>query len=291
MTLQVIYYIILFTCAAAVIYLFSNAYIVVGNGAYGRFRRSPAERLSSLVKADEEVDSVFRESGWNISSSLYKVIWFIVVGGILLILLYQRFTTGGASLMLTVFWVCLAASSYPKANIFDLKTPFYYITSIFIMEFKNKKNKEIYRAICQLKNITMSKTDKPLGSVFIIEELMKFTECTKPIFARMLSYWIRNERKEACEYFSEAIGTREGRELADVLIKLDDLKPEELRDQLALYQATVKQERRSYREKRNELKGYLLYALVIISTLVVLLNFLIVVLFIDAIKMFNGLFI
>ena len=57
----------------------------------------------------------------------------------------------------------------------------------------------------QLKNLAIATKDNPLGADFIIEQLMRFTKITKPIFVRTLSIWRMGEYEKACGYFKENI--------------------------------------------------------------------------------------
>jgi len=87
-----------------------------------------------------------------------------------------------------------------------------------------------------------------------------------------------NKQEEAASYFATAIGTKEARDLANIFLKLDHLRPGELKGQLINYQNNIKTERITARERVNERNGNLIYILAIVSAVVVLLNFLVVVL-------------
>ena len=139
-------------------------------------------------------------------------------------------------------------------------------------------NREIYRAISQLINLFTIKGETILGSNYILEEIIKTTRVTKPVYLKMLSMWNMNMQEEAADYFADAIGTKAARDLSRLFLKLDYISPKELKSQLVHYQNNIKTERTTARESVNERNGNLIYAVAIISAVAVLLNFLVIVL-------------
>lgn len=139
-------------------------------------------------------------------------------------------------------------------------------------------NREIYRTISQLINLFTIKGEDILGSNYILGEIIKFSKVTKPVYLQMLSMWNMNMREKAADYFADAIGTKEARDLATIFLKLDFISPKELKGQLVHYQNNIKTERITARERVNERNGNLIYILAIVSAVVVLLNFLVIVL-------------
>ena len=118
---------------------------------------------------------------------------------------------------------------------------------------------------------------------------MKLTKLTKPIFTKTLKYWRENDKVAAADYFAAAIDTREGREMANIFLKLDDLGPDELKEQIILTQSIFKEEKQSAKEKKNEYRGYFLYSIVIVTIFVILLNFVTLILYVNTAEVFNNL--
>ena len=255
-----------------------------------RFKRNRYKEFQDEFQKsfkNEETDSIFKESGFSISGLNYQAMrWSILITWVIF-MVYQKFILFNFSRSSILLWVAIFICTSPKKEIFSKKSPFMFITEIFQREYKDKKNKEIFRAISQLKNLSIAKSNERLGSDYILGELMKFTKTIKPIFAKMLSYWYEARQEDACEYFSNAIGTDEGKELANIFRKLDYLNPGELREQLTLYQSMHKEKRRTEREKKNESIGNWVYALVTVSALIVLINFLVVAIVIDGLQYYN----
>lgn len=178
--------------------------------------------------------------------------------------------------------------STPQLYFLGKKTPFNYLINSITAEYKNKKNIEIYRSISQLKNLAIAKQDNPPGADFILEQLRKFTHTIRPIFNKTISIWQLGNKEEACKYFGQAIGTKEGLEMANIFLKLDTLNPVELKDQLILFQENVKQARKTQKLIENERNSNIIYAVVTATTVMVLWNFIVVVYFIDTLKMLKN---
>ena len=186
--------------------------------------------------------------------------------------------------------IVLFILTIPKLKIFDRNTPFNYFITFLTFDFKHKKNLEINRALSQLKNLSIISSSVNIGSDFIINELMKLTKLTKPIFTKTLKYLRENDKVAAADYFAAAIDTREGWEMANIFLKLDDLGPDETKEQIILTQSMFKEEKQSAKEKKNEYRGYFLYSIVIVTIFVILLNFVTLILYVNTAEVFNNLF-
>lgn len=128
------------------------------------------------------------------------------------------------------------------------------------------------------------------SSNYIFDEIIKYTRATKPIYYQMLSLWNMDRRDEAANYFAREVGTKEAGDLASVFLKLDHLSPKELKNQLIHYQNNMRTEKITLRENINERNGNLMYVLVIISAIVVLLNFLVIVLVVEVFSSYSLIF-
>lgn len=209
----------------------------------------------------------------------YQVIRFTVLGIWFVLVVLLKIIKGLPSFNLQLFLlVVLLVATTPKPKIGRINLPFLYISSFFNKSRREAANREIYRTISQLINLFTIKGENILGSNYILGEIIKTAKVTKPVYLRLLSMWNMNMREEAADYFAAAIGTKEARDLAGVLLKLDLISPRELKGQLTHYQNSIRAEAITAREKVNERNGNLIYILAIVSAVVVLLNFLAVVL-------------
>jgi hypothetical protein len=133
----------------------------------------------------------------------------------------------------------------------------------------------------------IAKTDTTYSSIYIINELLKYSVSIKPILERYLGYWYEARYDEATKYFNDAIGTKDAERLSSLLLKIDHLKPEDFIQQLELYQNTSREDRKTAAQKSKEDKSNFLYVVVYATGLIILLNFSVVAFIIDFISTFN----
>lgn len=183
-----------------------------------------------------------------------------------------------------LFFAAVFLLSTPKEYVAGKKTPFKIVFDLFISNKKQKMNVEIIRAFSLLKNIAIIKKDNPPGSQFVLEQLQKFTKETRPAFNKMMAIYSLGKKAEAAEYFAQAIGTKEAESLASILRKIDDLNPAEFLEQIEYYQESIRRERESLKQKQNENRSNLIFLVVFVSSVIVLINFVIVVYYIESIE-------
>jgi len=253
-----------------------------------KMRRHRYDRIFSYIRKNihrDELDTLFNDSGLKITTLQYQLIRYtsFIVWLFLLNLLFQL--KGGTYPVKQVFLIILLLIiSSPKTFFLGKKTPFKYVLDIFKNNHKHKKNIEIYRAISQLKNIALARKDTPPGSDFVLDQLNRFTNIIRPVFNKTIALWSMGEKDEACNYLEQSIDTREAAELANILRKLDDLEPYELKSQLTLLQESIKKERETRKIKNNENISNLVYLIVITTCVIIMVNFVIVVYYIETIN-------
>lgn len=283
-----ILYLTIFTLLGAVA-IFIVQKIKKLNKTYNlKMRRHRYERLFSYIKKNiykDESGTIFSNSGLKITIFQYQMVRYMSFI-LWLILLNFSFKLGGGSYPVKQLFIILILFlvSSPKTYLLGKKTPFKYVLDIFINNHKYKKNIEIYRAISQLKNIALTRKDAPPGSDFVLEQLNKFTNIIRPVFNKTIALWSMGEKDEARNYLEQAIDTKEATELANILRKLDDLEPYELRNQLTLLQESIKKERETRKIQTNENISNLVYLIVITTCVIIMVNFVIVVYYIETIN-------
>lgn len=236
----------------------------------------------------DETDSLLVSSGLRLTSLTYNSVRYCFFVIWLLVITFSALTNGYIQIMQLMTCIILFFGSTPKMTILGHKSPFAYFTDALTSNYHRKKNNEVFRALSQLKNLSIATQNTHIGSDFIIIELMKYSKLTKPVFATMLKYWRENEKQTACDYFAKTIDTREGKELANVFLKLDNLSPNDMKNQILLCQTIFKEERRTAKEKHNDNRGYVLYGVVVICLLIVLLNFVTMVLYLTTLENFKN---
>jgi len=273
MVFKVIYFVSVLLLAVASVVFFTKVALGVLHLEKGRFK------TLAMVKKRLATGEVLSFGGVGISILRYKVLRFSVLGMWLTLAVLLKITKGLPSFGMQIFIIfILLIATTPKEKMGRIKLPFSYISDFFKKRRREAATREIYRTISELINLFTIKGDAILGSNYILEEIIKTVKVTKPVYLKMLSMWNMNRREEAASYFAAAIGTKQSRDLATVLLKLDYISPKELKGQLTHYQNNIKAERITEKERVNERNGNLIYILAIISAVVVLLNFLVVVL-------------
>lgn len=231
---------------------------------------------------NEDVNKLIQQSGIGITLYQYQIIRYVVfiIWSILYLVFYQLIESK-FSLNQILMIVILFIVTSPKSYFLGKRTPFKYVIDICTHDYKNKLNIELYRCILQLKNIAITRKDISFSSDFLLEQLSKFTKRTKPIFNRMIALWSIGKKEEACNYFASVIDTKEAEQLSNLFRKLDNLFPNELYNQIVLLQEAMKKERETSKLVANENKSNLIYFIVIATSVVVLINFVIVVYYLE----------
>jgi len=273
MVFRVIYFTSVFITAVGSIGFFTRGALGILPSGKGRFG------IVARVKKGVASGEVLSFGGVNIPVLRYQAVRFTVLGLWLIGAVLLKIAIGLPSFGMQLFLIAiLFIATTPKSKMGRIKLPFLYVNDFFKKRARQAANREIYRTISLLINLFTIKGVVALGSNYILEEIVKTVKVTRPVYLKMLSLWNMNRREEAVDYFATAVGTKEARDLAGVFLKLDRLRPGELKNQLINYQNNIKTERITARERVNERNGNLIYILAIVSAVVVLLNFLVVVL-------------
>jgi len=271
-------------CFQAIGKLYTNKNIRMKKNRYDRFKDFVKQRLY-----EKEIDKMLNHSGIKITAAQYQLVrytvFFVWTSMYILTSAIHRISLKDTKLFTILILFILTT---PKATFLGRKTPFKIVIDILTEDYKNRMNLEIYRAISQLKNLAITKEDNPPGADFIIDQLRKFTKLTRPFFNNMMYLWSIGKREEACNYFKTAIGTKEAGDLADIFLKLEYLGPMELQNQMILYQQDIKKRRETEKIKHNENVSWIVYSVVSITVILMLLNFVVVVYYIDSMELMKN---
>lgn len=248
-------------------------------------RKKPMELVHDFMIKDidvTEINKMFRQTGIRITIYQYQLLRYILCLGSLVLNVGSAVAKGHQINYSTpIFLIIVFFLSAPEMKIFGFKSPFKYVLDALIEYNKQAKNIELYRAICQLKNLAITKADRPPGSAFILEQLKKFTKKIRPVMNQMQSMWSLGQKDEACEFFAKAIGTPEAESFASILRKIDVLNPIEMKQQMVMFQEVIRRKRETERIKNNEIKSYFIYVVVVICFTSIFVNFLVVSVFIN----------
>lgn len=154
------------------------------------------------------------------------------------------------------------------------------------MDFKKavrqrKAEKEIYEGISFMRNVLTLNAGKEIRADIIIEKLANRKGVLQPVYAKMLGYLRLNRASEAILAFNDANCGANGKEYASLLVKWDEINPEELEEILISIQRATRESRITAQKKRDEIISDLIYLPVVLNVLAVIINFLYVSYFLD----------
>lgn len=183
---------------------------------------------------DDKIDEIFHHAGLKINKYTWNIFRYLTLFLIVFIAFLNYFFTRVLYTNYILIALVLFLISAPILKIGKNKSFFLMFMEILGRKFEYKKDIEIYSVVIQLKNIAISQKNNPLGAIYIFENIIKFTDVTKPIFNKALSFINLNKKETAKDYLIENLDTELGKDLTYLLMKLGDLNPFEIVKQLEL---------------------------------------------------------
>jgi len=260
--------------------------------AYIKFRRNLLKDTRREVKKkldDPKASRLLFESGLIIDSITYNSWRYMLLLGFIAGQIIIWVSGGIISPKRVGVAFLIFMFTAPIDEILGRKTVFGYVIALIKQYRKDQIDKEIFETMTQLKNLCIAQAHMPLSGDYLIEQLLKFTKMTKPAYTKLLSLWRLGYEKEACKVFGDMLDTKMSRELSNVLVKLEVMNPAELSEHLELFQNHVREERMTLYLKKQEAISYVLYAPVIASAFMIMLNFMIIVIWMDTMSLIQKL--
>lgn len=149
---------------------------------------------------------------------------------------------------------------------------------------------EIYGSAVILKNLALVQKGKPLSANFIFETLMENSTFLRPAYEELIALYRNGRDEEAFSTFAARTGTRAGKNFASVLSKLDRINPAETVKQMEVFQNMMAEERMTAAVKTAQRNSVIITAWASASVFALLINFAVVVVFMDTIGMLENLF-
>ncbi len=156
---------------------------------------------------------------------------------------------------------------------------------------KSRMDRELFQSSVILKNLSLVQGHAPFSADYIYEKLMENSIVLKPVYGQMLTIYRSRNSSEAFKIIPMVIGTKTSKNFAIILSKLEKLNPAELEKQMEVFQKTMMETRMTYAIKRVQRSSLILTALATITVFVLLLNFVVVVVFLNTIETLNQLFV
>lgn len=158
------------------------------------------------------------------------------------------------------------------------------------MLHSDRGEKEIFNCCIVLKNLAIVHREMPMSADFILEQLMESSRSLRNVFADMLSAY-RNGRGEAAFSLLYAqVPVKQAKSFAAILAKMDRINPAELVAYMTAFEETFAAERMTKGMKRAERKSLITTMMATASIFAILLNFTIVVVFMDTLNMLGQVF-
>ena len=149
---------------------------------------------------------------------------------------------------------------------------------------------ELYGSIITLKNLALVQKEKPLSADYIFETLMNNSMALRPAYEEMITRYRNGRDEEAFRIFADRIGSRAGRSFASILSKLDRINPSETVKQMEVLQNMMAEERMTAAVRNAQRNSVLVTAWASASIFALLINFALVVVFMDTLGMLGHLF-
>lgn len=163
-------------------------------------------------------------------------------------------------------------------------------TGVIQRKKTDRYGSELFGSVITLKNLAMVHKERPLSADFIFEILMENSTALKPAYEELLTLYRSGRDDEAFRAFAERTGSREGRNFAVILSKLDRINPAEVVKQMEVFQNAMAEERMTAATKAAQRNSVLITAWAAASIFALLVNFAVVVVFLDTLGMLEHLF-
>ena len=149
---------------------------------------------------------------------------------------------------------------------------------------------ELFHSCMILKNLAIVYQELPMSTDFLLEQLMEASQLLKTVYADILTMYRNGRHDEAFDLLYKNVPIDSAQKFARILRRLDDLNPKELIAQMNAFEETFSAERKTKAMARAERKSLFTTLSSTATIFVVLLNFVVVVVFLDTLQILKGLF-
>lgn len=247
----------------------------------GRFVLVNIKNDINKILYNDKLEKELVELGFKISFIKYFKPYQIARYSILLVTLFIflfKSYMATSSLSSVVFILIMFLLSNPRLKYGKYWTVFGHVMKSLEEEHRKKKDMELSSIIIQLQNVAVSQKDEPTTLSHMLLSIIRFTKYTRTAFVKMLSYLDQGKEEEAKNAFISEIDTSLGKDLAYILIEMDQIEPVEIINQLKLLEDRVIKENLANKNKTEEMYSNFMYLVPIALCFIVLLNFLMIVL-------------
>ncbi len=155
---------------------------------------------------------------------------------------------------------------------------------------KERYEKDIYNSLLIMKNLAIVQEELPMSRDYIIEQLMKNSNILKPAFAELLLFNRNGKVVDFQTILLKKAPLISIRRLSFILDSVDRINPVELLEYIISLEEIMAEEMHTISLKRAERNSLITTTIATITIFVLLLNFTIVVVFMDSIKLMESVF-
>ncbi|MBR5229748.1 MAG: hypothetical protein IKW01_02735 [Firmicutes bacterium] len=149
---------------------------------------------------------------------------------------------------------------------------------------------DLYGSVITLKNLAIIQKERPLSADYIFQALMESSTALRPIYEEMLIMYRSGKDQEAFRIFAEKTRTKTCRNFAAILAKLDKINPSELVKQMEVFQNVMSEERMTAALRTAQRNSIIASTWAAAAIFALLINFAVVIIFLDALMMLENLF-
>lgn len=155
---------------------------------------------------------------------------------------------------------------------------------------RDRLERELFHSCVLLKNLAIVHRELPMSTDFLLEQLMEAGKPLRNTYAEVLSLYRKGEGENAFRIIHQRIPTKAALDFSRILCKLDQIQPAELVLQMDGFEETFSAERKTKAMARAERKSLITTLASTATVFVVLLNFTVVVIFLDTLQILGQLF-
>ncbi|MDD5922230.1 MAG: hypothetical protein PUC44_03495 [Eubacteriales bacterium] len=146
---------------------------------------------------------------------------------------------------------------------------------------RRAREQEIFTSCMILKNLSIVQKDFPMSADFYLERLMEDSRYLRSIYGEMLLLWRSGMGEKAFFVLEERVQTKAAVNFSLILSKLDQVNPSELVSSMRSFEESFSEERVTRATRRAYIRSLIVTAASAASVFLILMNFIIVVIFLD----------
>jgi len=165
-----------------------------------------------------------------------------------------------------------------------------YILTIVPKRKHSNLERELFSSSVTLKNLSIVRRETPISADYIYERLAENGGRLRPVYSRMLALYRAGNDEEAFRIVASEIGTKAAKNFAYILSRLDKMNPAQLVLQMEMFQEAMTESAMTVSMKKAQRNSVIITACASMSIFALLINFTVVVVFMNTIEILNGVF-